>query len=335
MRTRLAWVALAFIVASALAYNVREQLVSVVLSPIGHQKLVYLTPAGGFAFIFQVSMYAGMLATAPIAAYHLYRFISPALPPHMRRLGIRIVLFSTLLLIAGVSFGYFVAIPAALQFLMNFGGEFVTANLTAESYLSFVVAYLLGLGLLFQLPLLLILWNWIRPFKPGELLATQRFVLVGAFIAAALITPTPDVMNQCLIAVPIIAIYQAGVVAVFVMNKRRRQRASRLDKRRLRAQQASEAFRQGSAQPLPLQTPVAPPTSAVLQPEPVPYVPVPAPAPRPSRSVDGFTRVRANTLGVPVRSSPVVQPRANSVVRPVRPPARRRQASVDGFGFIS
>lgn len=336
MRTRLAWVALVFIVASALAYNVREQLVSVVLSPIGHQKLVYLTPAGGFAFIFQVSMYAGMLLTAPIAIYHLYRFISPALPAHMQTMSLRIILISTMLMMGGVSFGYFVAIPAALQFLMNFGGDFVTANLTADSYLSFVVAYLLGLGLLFQLPLLLVLWNWIQPFKPGGLLNTQRYILVGAFIAAALITPTPDVLNQCLIAVPIIAIYQLGVMAVFTMNRRAARRQSKLDKKRERARIASEAFRQSRTRPVAPAPPAAAPK--VFSPQPVAAPPSAVPdgrTPR-RRAVDGFARVRASSVGVPSRSRPVtVQHRPTTLARSSRTPVRPRQASVDGFSFVS
>lgn len=334
LRTRLAWVALVFIVVSALAYNVREQLVSIVLAPIGHQQLVYLTPAGGFAFIFQISMYAGMLVTAPIAIYHLYKFVSPALPAHMSRLSVRMMLVSTLLLALGVSFGYYVAIPAALQFLTTFGGDFVTANLTADSYLSFVVAYLLGLGLLFQLPLLLVLWNWIQPFKPGGLLGTQRFVLVGSFIAAAMITPTPDALNQCLIAIPIIAIYQLGVVAVFFMNKRARRRAPVLTTNRP-LHGAPGALREFLE---PTET-IFIPTNSV----PAVFAPVPMPASEPVRSrqrqrgdVDGFTRVRSNSVGVPGRDPARVRAAARlPMERSVRPPSSTRRVSVDGFGFVS
>lgn len=220
LRWRIAVVALVFIVLSSLAYTIRDWLVHIVLSPIGEQKLVYLTPAGGFSFIFSVTIYAGVLATAPFFIYHLYKFIAPALPLHVRKYSLKIVAASTVLMVAGVCFGYFVAIPAALAFLTHFAGGFVQPNLTADSYLSFVVAYVLGLGLLFQLPLLLVFGNWIRPFKKGELLNSQRFVLVGAFVAAALITPTPDVLNQTMIALPIVFIYQLGVITVFVANRR-------------------------------------------------------------------------------------------------------------------
>jgi sec-independent protein translocase protein TatC len=343
LRTRLAWVALVFIVASSLAYNVREQLVSIVLSPIGHQKLVYLTPAGGFSFIFQVSMYAGMLVTAPIAIYHIYRFVSPALPRHMNRLGIRMVLVSTALLVAGVSFGYFVAIPAALQFLTTFGGDFVTANLTADSYLSFVVAYLLGLGLLFQLPLLLVLWNWIQPFKPGGLLGTQRYVIVGSFIAAAMITPTPDALNQSLIALPIVAIYQLGVIAVFFMNKRPRRAKSHSTTAQKAPHRAPGALRADlealtvELLPVPVAGPVrqtAKPIAAKTVAVPIkPSITSPTVVKQQQNSLDGFARVRTNALGVPRREGRPLVPSRPITSRPMTTGSGRPNTSIDGFGF--
>lgn len=220
LRTRLTWVAVVFILLSSLAYSVKDQLVSFVLSPLGDQKLVYLTPAGGFSFIFLITLYAGALLTAPVALYHVYRYISPAMPPRKRQHTGWIIAASTALMVVGAGFGYLVAIPAALTFLTTFAGGFVQPNLTADSYLNFVVAYVIGLGLMFQLPLLLILINWARPFARGELLRSQQYVFVGSFIAAAIITPTPDIINQCLIALPIVIAYQLGVLVVYITNKR-------------------------------------------------------------------------------------------------------------------
>lgn len=222
LRVRLAVVALLFIVASSVAYTFRDLLVAVVLAPIGDQKLVYLTPAGGFSFIFQITMYAGAVVTAPALIYHLYKFVQPALPERATRYSFRVIVAATLLMVAGVCFGYFVAVPAALHFLTDFAGDYVTSNLTADSYLNFVVAYVVGLGILFQLPILLVLWNWVNPIPPGGLWNSQRFVIIGAFIAAAIITPTPDILNQSMVAVPIIAIYQLGAIAVFMSNRRLR-----------------------------------------------------------------------------------------------------------------
>ncbi len=225
LRRRILWVALVFLVASGVAYNFHDQLVLFVMQPLGGQKLIYLTPGGGFSFIFQVTLYAGIIVAAPTMTYQLYAFVRPALPSYARRSAVKIVSFAVLLMLAGVGYGYFVAVPAALHFLSTFAGSEVLPSLTADSYLNFFLSYVAGLGLLFQLPLLLIFWHWIKPMKPSGLLKSERFIILFAFVAAALITPTPDVINQAMIAVPLIAIYQIGVVAVLVMighTKRKR-----------------------------------------------------------------------------------------------------------------
>ena len=344
LRRRLTWVVLTLIVMSALAYSVHDALVSFVLSPIGDQKLVYLTPGGGFTFIFQIILYAGLLLTAPVLVYHLYRFVAPALPESMRHMGLRVVFLSSVLMLAGAAFGYFVAVPAALQFLMAFAGDFVQANLTADSYLNFLVAYVIGLGILFQLPLFLVAWNWLNPLPPGGLLSSQRFVIVGAFIAAALLTPTPDVLNQSLLAIPVIAVYQIGVVAVYITNKKKRRQPVQAQAPVVAAEPTVPAARHeqpvfdiqallGShierrpTKPKPVQA-VA--TKPVVIPKPVPQV-------RSTKSLDGFSGGgRASNLAVPGRRATNFRP-ALKRSGPVRQPTTRSQQSsrsIDGFSII-
>jgi sec-independent protein translocase protein TatC len=219
LRGRLFWVVIIFLLVSALAYNYRDILVDVIMAPLNHQKLIYLTPGGGFAFIFQVTFYAALVVVAPVLVYHLYNFLKPALPAHAKRSTPKVVLFASLLMSGGVAFGYFVAVPSALKFLSTFAGSDILPNLTADSYLNFFLSYVAGLGLLFQLPLLLLLWHWINPFTPSGLLKSERVVILFAFVASAIITPTPDIFNQAMIAVPLILIYQIGVVAVLVSIK--------------------------------------------------------------------------------------------------------------------
>lgn len=315
LRTRLGVVFLFFVIAASLAYAVRDPLVAIVLAPIGSEKLIYLTPGGGFTFIFQIAIYAAILVTAPLATYELYKFIAPALSHSTRKGTFWLIISATLLMVMGACFGYFVAIPGALNFLTNFADGYVTSSLTADSYLNFAAAYILGLGLMFQLPLLLILWNRIFPINPGGLWKSQRFVIVGAFIAAAFITPTPDGVNQTLIALPIILVYQLGVIAVWRINRKTR--------------------RMTAATSAPASAGVAEPVGTVPQPTPI-HQPQPSanqratelirqlPAPRsaattinkvPRRrnvSVDGFAPQRRpipSTLNTPTRTA--LQPRRN------------------------
>ena len=230
LRRRFMLIAVVFVAASALAYTYHEALVHLIMSPLKGQKLVYLTPGGGFSFIFQVSLYAGLIVSAPFIVHHIYAFIKPALPRRAQRSAGKVVMTALFLIIMGIAYGYFVAVPAALHFLSGFAGDSVTPNLTADSYLSFFLSYIAGLALLSLLPLFLIFWHWVKPMSPGGLLKSERWVILLAFVAAALITPTPDAANQTMIAGPVILLYQGGVIAVMTSiarSKRAQRRAAK------------------------------------------------------------------------------------------------------------
>lgn len=230
LRTRLFVVALVFIVASMVAYIYRDLVIGVLLNPLEGEKLSYLTPGGGFSFIFKVVMWGGIAVALPFAIYVIYSFISPILPQKAQRKSISILVASFLLLICGAAFGYIYAIPGAMRFLLTFADGYINAMLTADAYLNFVLVYTVGLGVLFQIPLLMVITNWIIPLKPKKLLSMERYVVVAAFILAALITPTPDAMNQCIIAAPIIVMYQIGFFAVVLSGRKERRMVRKFNK---------------------------------------------------------------------------------------------------------
>src|SRR5690606_36358149 len=115
-----------------------------------------------------------------------------------------------------------VSLPAALRFLQDFGGPSVQPLISTDRYFSFVLLYVGGFALLFQLPLLLVLLNQVVPLSVKTLMTKQRWVILGSFVAAALLTPPPDPMDQALLAVPMIGLYQVGIGAVRVANRPRR-----------------------------------------------------------------------------------------------------------------
>lgn len=224
LRTRLFVVVVIFITAATVAFSYKDWLLEVLMRPLNGEKLIYLTPAGGFSFIFQVSMYAGLIAAVPILIYNIFRFIAPVLSKRTRVGSLTVMLTSIVLLAMGVGFGYFYAIPAAMQFLIHFADGFVSASLTAEAYLGFVMAYTAGLGLLFQLPLIIMFVHWIKPLSPMGLLKFERYMILLAFVAAAIISPTPDALNQAILAAPIVIMYQLGVIGVWVSVRRKSKR---------------------------------------------------------------------------------------------------------------
>ena len=212
-----------FLLAGALAYPFFNDIVRILLRPLGKaHELVYLTPGGAFAFVVQTCLYVGLIGAFPAIIYHLYRFIQPAVGKASYKRVVGYTTASVLLAIAGVLFGYFVTLPAALQFLTGMNLDHINPMLTVESYISFVMAYLLIGALLFQVPLFMLMINFVRPFPPGGLMKGQKVVLVGAFVIAAVVSPTADPTNQVLLALPMILMYQVGVVWVYWVNRRAR-----------------------------------------------------------------------------------------------------------------
>lgn len=298
VRTRLFVVAAVFIASSLLAYVFRDPIITALLSPLHGQKLIYLNPAGGFNFIFLISLYIGVAFTIPLLLQQIYSFVRPVLPKVVKHYSLKLFISSFALLIAGMAFGYFVAIPGALGFLTSFADTYVTASLTADSYLNFVAAYTLGIGLVFQLPLILVFIHWIHPLTPSGLLKSERWVVVLAFVAAALITPTPDPLNQTIIAVPIIAVYQLGFIAVLIMIHKSKKAA-----RRAKTQSTPAPIPSHSQIPAPAKRPTQPVFQQAV-------VAQPTPQPSLRKSIDGFAR-----MNVPARPAPSPRPARRSSPR--------------------
>ncbi len=312
LQVRLTWVAVAFLLASAAAYPFFDQIVAVLVKPLGtkHQ-LVYLTPAGAFGFIMQVCMYVGFIAALPVIIYQIYQFIMPAMQRVERKKVVLYTSLSFILALVGVSFAYFVVLPGALYFLTGLNLYHINPMLTIDSYLSFVMAYIITGALLFQLPLVLLLIDSVTPLKPSKLMGLQGHVILAAFIIAAIASPTPDVVNQTLLAMPIVIMYQFGVVLVWLKSRARKQRAAAQQEHPL-ALDLPDFVDTGA--------PASPPTAA-----PAPPRAAPAPQVRPGlRSMDGIRTARG---GNTERRQPAGRPLPRLAVR-TQPP---RQGTIDGI----
>jgi sec-independent protein translocase protein TatC len=226
LRKRLVIIALVFIVAAIVAYQFHAQIISVLQVPL-NETLYFSAPGGGFNFVLKVCMLVAFMVASPVIILQIVRFIEPVLPPNGRLALVRYMGASVLLLIVGVTFAYFVTLPAALHFLANFGGENVQSLISANEYMNFVMAYLVGFGLLFQIPVIILFINRIKPIPPRTLLKASRPVIIGAFIMAAILTPTADPANQGLMAGPIIGMYGLSTAMVMVSSGRHKRSASK------------------------------------------------------------------------------------------------------------
>lgn len=219
LQSRLFSIVLAFVIFAAIAYPFFDRIVEVLLAPLGKdQQLVYLTPGGAFGFIIMVCVYAGIIGALPVIIFHVYRFLMPAVRIVYLRSALKFTVASVVLAVMGIVFAYYVSLPASLYFLTGFNLYHINPMLTIDSYFSFVMTYLLAGALLFQLPLIMLIINGVTPLTPRKLMGYQRHMIVGSFVVAAVISPTPDALNQTLLASPLVVMYQLGILIIWRVN---------------------------------------------------------------------------------------------------------------------
>jgi sec-independent protein translocase protein TatC len=220
LRRRIFYIALSVALWSAAAYAVQQHIVSALLKPSHGQSFVYTSPIGGIDFLFRVCLYTGLIFSIPVIVYQVLRYLAPL----MRDESVHFVAWgsaiSGLLAASGIVFGYFIGLPAALHFLLHqFQTSQIKPLITVQSYMSFVMVYMVGAAMMFQVPLFLIFINRIKPLKPSGLLHYERWVILLAFILAGLMNPTPNLLDQLMVAGPIILMYQLGIIIIAWLNR--------------------------------------------------------------------------------------------------------------------
>ncbi len=223
LRGRLLWSALALLFGGALGYVYNDQIIAWLVKPL-NQQLYYTSPAGGFDFLIKVCVFFGFLVAIPVLVYQLIQFLSPAVPSHITYKTGKIMIISVILALLGVSFAYFVSLPAALHFLGNFSTGSITSLISANEYFNFVMIYMVCFAALFQMPLIIGFVNKVTPLTPQILMRKTRVVILISFIAAAILTPTPDPLNQTLMALPMIILYESSIGVVWQTNRRAEKR---------------------------------------------------------------------------------------------------------------
>jgi sec-independent protein translocase protein TatC len=170
-----------------------------------------ITPTELIFAYFQLALVVGVVVAMPVIVYQLWAYIAPGLTRKERRYVLALVPGATLCFLVGILFAYFALMPAALTFLFGFSND-VEIRPTVASYISFVSRLLLAIGVIFQLPLAMFFLSKVHLINPPMLGKIRRYVVVVAFVVAAVVTPTPDPFNQLLVAVPILVLYEVGVL---------------------------------------------------------------------------------------------------------------------------
>jgi len=188
------------------------------LQPVGH--LVFVSPAEPFMAHLTVIFFGGLLAASPFLVLEAWGFFSPALAPGQRRGILFLVPMSVGLLALGVWFGWKVLLPAALAFLMSFSSASLTPMITIGNYVGFAGWLVVGCGLIFQMPIAVLFLARVGILHPMALLKQWRLAIVAILVIAAAVTPTPDIVNQLLLAAPMAVLYFLSVALAFLVQKK-------------------------------------------------------------------------------------------------------------------
>ncbi|MFZ4640587.1 MAG: twin-arginine translocase subunit TatC [Nodosilinea sp.] len=187
--------------------------------PAQGAKFLQLSPGEYFFVSIKVAGYSGLLIASPFILYQIVMFVLPGLTRRERRLMGPIVLGSGLLFFAGIFFAYFALIPAALNFFISYGADVVEQLWSIDRYFEFVLLLLFSTGLAFQIPILQLLLGLLGFVNSRQMLAGWRYVLLGAAVLGAVLTPSTDPVTQSLLAGAVLFLYFGGIVMVKAIGR--------------------------------------------------------------------------------------------------------------------
>jgi sec-independent protein translocase protein TatC len=188
------------------------------------EKLVYLNPVDPFNLYLKIAALAGLFLTSPFVLYQVWLFISPGLYRNEKRYVMPFMASTIALFTAGGYFGYKIVYPRALEFLIGFGTQF-TPMITISEYTSLFLSIVLGMGLIFEMPILIFFLALMGIINARFMWNNFRYAILIIFIIAGIVTPSPDVMSMLIFAAPMVALYAASIgIAWLVHPKRRRAR---------------------------------------------------------------------------------------------------------------
>jgi sec-independent protein translocase protein TatC len=221
LRKRLLWSVIAVVITTFVCFFFIEDIVEILKAPAGDIDLVFIEMTEGFTTYLKVSFMAGIVVAMPFLIYQFLMFVIPALTHQERRTVYIILPFITVMFIGGILFGYFFLIPPATGFLLNFGVDIAEPQIRVSNYIDFITRLLVAIGILFELPVLTSFLARMGVITAKWLADRRKIVIIFAFVVAAIITPTPDVFNQTIVAGTMIVLYEVSILLARLIQRRR------------------------------------------------------------------------------------------------------------------
>jgi sec-independent protein translocase protein TatC len=220
LRTRIIYSLVAITTGFIVAFIFSADIINLLkaVAPANTQ-FVQLSPGEVFIVSMKMALYAGIYIASPVIYYHIIKFISPGLKLPEKKFILPIVIATFILFTIGMLFGYFAALPLALNFLLGYGSEVAQNVISIEKYTSFCSATILIMGVLFQVPLLLLFLSIINIVSSAKLIEIWKYVILIAFIVGAVITPSPDPFGQTIVAGAILILYGISIVLIKLIKR--------------------------------------------------------------------------------------------------------------------
>jgi sec-independent protein translocase protein TatC len=224
LRKRLIVSIVAMVVAFLLCWNFADRIFGKLQEPLARflppgDKLAYTRLIAPFFLYMKVAFFAGLFLASPVILLQLWLFISPGLYKKERRYAAPFIFFATMFFLVGGYFGYRVLLPGTCAFFIETGKQF-KQMITVDDYFSFASMIILASGLVFETPILIFFLARLGIVTPAFLLQKFKYAVVLAFIIAAIVTPTPDMVTQTALALPMIGLYLLGIAISYVFGKK-------------------------------------------------------------------------------------------------------------------
>ncbi|HEY8417733.1 MAG TPA: twin-arginine translocase subunit TatC [Limnochordales bacterium] len=220
VRTRIIRSLLFLVVASVVAYAFSQRMLDDMQGrlPAGSE-LVFLAPSEAFFARIKLALAGGLVLAFPYLMFQVLGFVSPYLNPRDRRVALLLIPLSFVLFLLGAGFSYFVMLPFALGFLLGFGGQLMEPMLSVSPYVNFILLMVLPLGLIFQLPIVMVFLTRIGIVDPAQLARHRKYAVFAIFVIAAVLTPA-DVFSQLLMAGPLLVLFEFSLLVARLARRR-------------------------------------------------------------------------------------------------------------------
>lgn len=206
---------------STIAFSLKSPYISFIPAQNPDLYLVFLAPAEAFWMHMKIALISACIISSPVIFWEIWKFIAPGLLPKEKKYAVPFIFTTTFLFLTGALFCFAIILPFAIDFLLNYKTQNIKPMISAEKYIDFCLKFILAFGAVFEMPVVIVFLTRMGVVTTDFLAKNRKYAVLVVFILAAVLTPTPDAFNQILMAVPMLILYEAGLLASRILNKKK------------------------------------------------------------------------------------------------------------------